>query len=137
MSDRVCIHSNGTLNFHFSAEDLVSCCSSCGFGCNGGFPGAAWSYWVKKGIVSGGSYDSHQVIKLSTCFLMSLSNLCIFIFKYTRISTVCTFCCAWYSIYYLYAFCYSPLIYPVTQSVLLHSLNVTNRHVSRHSLKVY
>jgi len=60
MSDRVCIHSNGTQHFHFSAEDLVSCCASCGFGCNGGFPGAAWSYWVRKGIVSGGSYNSHQ-----------------------------------------------------------------------------
>ncbi|KAF4533276.1 hypothetical protein B566_EDAN010511 [Ephemera danica] len=50
MSDRVCIHSNGNLNFHFSSEDLVSCCRLCGFGCNGGFPGAAWRYWVHKGI---------------------------------------------------------------------------------------
>lgn len=31
----------------------------------------------------------------------------------------------------------SPLIYAVTQSVLLHSLNVANRHVSRHALKLY
>lgn len=31
-------------------------------GCNGGFPGAAWHYWVRSGIVSGGSYGSHQVI---------------------------------------------------------------------------
>ncbi|KAL9874049.1 cathepsin B [Glossina fuscipes] len=60
MSDRVCIHSNGTLNFHFSADDLVSCCHTCGFGCNGGFPGAAWGYWVRKGIVSGGPYGSSQ-----------------------------------------------------------------------------
>lgn len=30
-------------------------------GCNGGFPGAAWSYWVRKGIVSGGNYGSQQV----------------------------------------------------------------------------
>jgi cathepsin B len=67
MSDRVCVHSNGTVHFHFSAEDLVSCCASCGFGCNGGFPGAAWSYWVRKGIVSGGSYDSHQVITYLEC----------------------------------------------------------------------
>ncbi|TDG40849.1 hypothetical protein AWZ03_012731 [Drosophila navojoa] len=60
MSDRVCIHSNGTVNFHFSADDLVSCCHTCGFGCNGGFPGAAWSYWTHKGIVSGGSYNSNE-----------------------------------------------------------------------------
>ncbi|XP_015374882.1 PREDICTED: cathepsin B-like [Diuraphis noxia] len=45
MSDRVCIHSKGTKHFHFSAENLVSCCWTCGFGCNGGFPGAAWNYW--------------------------------------------------------------------------------------------
>ncbi|XP_061393187.1 cathepsin B [Musca vetustissima] len=60
MSDRVCIHSNGTVHFHFSADDLVSCCHTCGFGCNGGFPGAAWSYWTRKGIVSGGPYGSKQ-----------------------------------------------------------------------------
>lgn len=62
MSDRVCIHSNGTKNFHFSADDLVSCCSECGDGCNGGYPGAAWQYWVDEGLVSGGQYGSHQVI---------------------------------------------------------------------------
>lgn len=57
---QVCIHSNGKVNFHFSADDLVSCCHTCGFGCNGGFPGAAWSYWTRKGIVSGGPYGSSQ-----------------------------------------------------------------------------
>jgi len=60
MSDRICIHSNGSINFRFSSDDLVSCCYTCGFGCNGGFPGSAWSYWVHKGIVSGGSYNSNQ-----------------------------------------------------------------------------
>ncbi|XP_017055744.1 cathepsin B [Drosophila ficusphila] len=60
MSDRVCIHSGGKVNFHFSADDLVSCCHTCGFGCNGGFPGAAWSYWTRKGIVSGGPFGSNQ-----------------------------------------------------------------------------
>jgi hypothetical protein len=61
MSDRWCIHSGGKEHFRFSAEDLVSCCHMCGFGCNGGFPGAAWAYWVHSGIVSGGSYGSNQV----------------------------------------------------------------------------
>ncbi|XP_063218236.1 cathepsin B [Bacillus rossius redtenbacheri] len=60
MSDRVCIHSEGKKQAHLSAEGLVSCCHSCGLGCNGGFPGAAWSYWVSKGIVSGGPYNSSQ-----------------------------------------------------------------------------
>jgi len=60
MSDRVCIHSNSTVHFRFSADDLVSCCHTCGFGCNGGFPGMAWSYWVRKGIVSGGPFGSNQ-----------------------------------------------------------------------------
>nr|BAA04103.1 Sarcophaga pro-cathepsin B [Sarcophaga peregrina] len=60
MSDRLCIHSNATIHFHFSADDLVSCCHTCGFGCNGGFPGAAWAYWTRKGIVSGGPYGSSQ-----------------------------------------------------------------------------
>lgn len=60
MSDRVCIHSNAQTHFRFSADDLVSCCSTCGFGCSGGFPGAAWAYWVRKGLVSGGPYGSNQ-----------------------------------------------------------------------------
>lgn len=60
MSDRYCIHSNQTQHFRFSADDLVSCCHTCGFGCNGGFPGAAWSYWNRKGLVSGGPYGSDQ-----------------------------------------------------------------------------
>ncbi|XP_055617229.1 cathepsin B-like [Toxorhynchites rutilus septentrionalis] len=60
MSDRICIHSEGKVHFRVSAEDLVSCCHTCGFGCNGGFPGAAWSYWVRKGLVSGGPFGSDQ-----------------------------------------------------------------------------
>lgn len=60
MSDRVCIHSDAKVHFRFSADDLVSCCHTCGFGCNGGFPGAAWQHWVSKGIVSGGPYGSDQ-----------------------------------------------------------------------------
>lgn len=60
MSDRVCIASKGKTNVHFSAEDLVSCCHICGFGCNGGFPGMAWKYWVHWGIVSGGNFNDNQ-----------------------------------------------------------------------------
>ncbi|XP_075536543.1 cathepsin B [Dermacentor variabilis] len=61
MSDRTCIHSPAggpKAVVHLSADDLLSCCRTCGMGCNGGFPGSAWSFWVHKGIVTGGNYDS-------------------------------------------------------------------------------
>lgn len=60
MSDRMCIHSSGNTQVHVSPENLLSCCHSCGFGCNGGFPGAAWEYWHTRGLVSGGLYGSHD-----------------------------------------------------------------------------
>lgn len=60
MSDRICIASKGQTNAHISAEDLVSCCVSCGFGCNGGYPEAAWEYFAHSGLVSGGNYNSNQ-----------------------------------------------------------------------------
>jgi len=60
MSDRICIHSQGKVHVHVSTENLLSCCWTCGFGCNGGFPGAAWSYWKRQGLVSGGTYHSDQ-----------------------------------------------------------------------------
>jgi cathepsin B len=60
MSDRVCIHSNGANMAHISAEDLVACCDSCGMGCDGGFPSAAWQFWKESGIVTGGNWNSNQ-----------------------------------------------------------------------------
>jgi cathepsin B len=60
MSDRICIASQGANNFHISAEDLVSCCGSCGYGCDGGYPEAAWEYYVHTGLVTGGNYNSNQ-----------------------------------------------------------------------------
>nr|XP_020444365.1 cathepsin B-like [Monopterus albus] len=58
ISDRLCIHSCANISVEISAEDLLSCCDECGFGCNGGFPSVAWEFWVKKGLVTGGLYDS-------------------------------------------------------------------------------
>lgn len=58
MSDRICINSKGSNNFHLSAEDMVSCCTSCGFGCEGGYPEAAWEYYKHTGVVTGGNYNS-------------------------------------------------------------------------------
>jgi len=60
ISDRICIHSKGAEVVEISAEDLLTCCHICGFGCNGGFPGAAWHYWVAKGLVTGGLYNSNK-----------------------------------------------------------------------------
>ncbi|XP_008476619.1 cathepsin B-like isoform X2 [Diaphorina citri] len=60
MSDRVCIASRGKRHVRLSSDDLVSCCKDCGNGCQGGFHGKAWKYWVTTGIVSGGTYASKQ-----------------------------------------------------------------------------
>ncbi|KAI5651917.1 papain family cysteine protease domain-containing protein [Phthorimaea operculella] len=60
MTDRVCIHSLGIENFHFSAQDLLSCCSDCGQGCGGGSIAKAWQHWINSGIVSGGAYNSNE-----------------------------------------------------------------------------
>lgn len=58
MSDRICIASNGATQTRISAQDITSCCSSCGYGCNGGYPSAAWQYFQSSGVVSGGLYGS-------------------------------------------------------------------------------
>uniref|UniRef100_A0A1W7RAU0 Cathepsin B n=1 Tax=Hadrurus spadix TaxID=141984 RepID=A0A1W7RAU0_9SCOR len=60
MSDRICIATNGKVSIEISAEDLLSCCTSCGNGCDGGFPSSAWEYWVDNGIVTGGLYNSQK-----------------------------------------------------------------------------
>lgn len=60
MTDRICIASYGKQQYHISAQDLVSCCSSCGDGCNGGDPGSAWDYFQNTGVVTGGNYGSNS-----------------------------------------------------------------------------
>jgi len=70
MSDRICIGSNGKEIVDVSAEDLTACCDSCGMGCDGGYPSAAWEYWVSDGIVSGGLYgvkDGCQAYEIEPC----------------------------------------------------------------------
>jgi len=56
MSDRICIASKGKLQTRVSADNILACCSSCGFGCNGGYPAAAWDFWQENGVPSGGLY---------------------------------------------------------------------------------
>jgi cathepsin B len=68
MTDRHCIASKGAKKPHLSAEDMNSCCGSCGFGCEGGYPSAAWQYWVSQGVVDGGNY------KGDGCFPYSIPN---------------------------------------------------------------
>eukprot|EP00029_Vermamoeba_vermiformis_P005311 TRINITY_DN180_c0_g1_i1.p2 TRINITY_DN180_c0_g1~~TRINITY_DN180_c0_g1_i1.p2 ORF type:complete len:329 (-),score=89.38 TRINITY_DN180_c0_g1_i1:101-1087(-) len=51
ISDRYCIFSK-QVNLSISSDNLLACCDSCGYGCGGGFPSAAWQYWVDTGIVT-------------------------------------------------------------------------------------
>ncbi|XP_041361383.1 cathepsin B-like [Gigantopelta aegis] len=60
MSDRICIASGGQKNAHLSAEQMMTCCHTCGMGCNGGYPRAAWEYYENVGLVTGGQYGSKQ-----------------------------------------------------------------------------
>jgi len=60
MSDRTCIDTNGATQVYVSDEDLMTCCSYCGSGCDGGYPLQAFRYWTSSGIVTGGPYASHQ-----------------------------------------------------------------------------
>ncbi|KAK6725859.1 hypothetical protein RB195_004279 [Necator americanus] len=63
MSDRICIASNGKTQVTLSADDLLSCCKFCGFGCNGGDPYSAWKYWKNDGIVTGSNFTMNTGCK--------------------------------------------------------------------------
>jgi len=55
MSDRICVHLNK--NVTVSSADVAFCCgSSCGFGCDGGYPSAAWLYLQTDGAVDEACY---------------------------------------------------------------------------------
>ena len=42
--------------------------------CDGGYPGAAWDYWVNTGIVTGGAYGTYQVGSWNWAGTSSLSG---------------------------------------------------------------
>ncbi|CAL2044750.1 hypothetical protein CAEBREN_08101 [Caenorhabditis brenneri] len=57
ISDRTCIETKGAQQPIISPDDLLSCCgSSCGNGCEGGYPIQALRWWDSKGVVTGGDY---------------------------------------------------------------------------------
>ena len=60
MSDRICIQSKGKFQTRVSAQYLLTCCYSCGFGCNGGYPQSAWYFWKSTGIPTGGLYGDKE-----------------------------------------------------------------------------
>ena len=57
-TDRLCIASKGKIQDRLSDEDLLTCCDSCGFGCEGGYPFAAWNWFYSTGVTTGGEYGS-------------------------------------------------------------------------------
>lgn len=57
MSDRVCIASDQTIQTRISTQDIMTCCTSCGQGCNGGYLGPTWSYFQNTGVVTGDLYN--------------------------------------------------------------------------------
>jgi len=58
-TDRICIATNATKTPYLSSEDPTSCCQD-SYGCQGGFPSAAWQYFVDTGCVTGGAWNSNQ-----------------------------------------------------------------------------
>jgi cathepsin B len=60
MSDRICIASKGQLQTRISTQNLLSCCDECGYGCEGGYPAAAWEYFQYTGLPTGGLYGDNK-----------------------------------------------------------------------------
>uniref|UniRef100_T1DIC1 Putative cathepsin b group n=1 Tax=Psorophora albipes TaxID=869069 RepID=T1DIC1_9DIPT len=85
MSDRMCIHSNGTMMKMFSALEPLLCCKECAMNpmdkCTGGSPTAVWKYWKEVGIVSGGpSANSKGCLPYpyqSNCLKQTCPNQCV------------------------------------------------------------
>jgi cathepsin B len=70
MSDRICIASGQKQQVRLSAQDMVTCCGSCGMGCDGGDPGSAWDWYKTNGVVTGDLYGDNtycQPYSLKPC----------------------------------------------------------------------
>ena len=57
-TDRLCIASKGKIQDRLSEQDLLTCCDSCGFGCDGGWLDMAWRWFQSTGVTTGGEYGS-------------------------------------------------------------------------------
>ena len=44
----------------YCSNSFISCCSSCGYGCEGGYPAEAWGYWRGYGLPTGGLYGDNN-----------------------------------------------------------------------------
>jgi len=71
-SDRMCIASNGTLNFPLSAQEVCFCASD--DGCNGGDITTPWQYVKDSGVVSGGQYKGTGPFGKGMCADFSLPH---------------------------------------------------------------
>lgn len=67
LEDRVCLASKGKDRLRLAPADTLSCCnveSGCSsFGCNGGDPASAWSWFVHEGVVTGADYGDESTCK--------------------------------------------------------------------------
>lgn len=68
-SDRLCIATGGAVAKNLSSEHVNSCCYRCGHGCDGGFPEGAWYFFRRHGIVTGGDYNSGEVIPINNIII--------------------------------------------------------------------
>lgn len=67
-SERYCMKT-GQADVFLSSRDLLSCCSSCGFGCQGGYPSSAWSYISHTGLVTGSPSSTNSTLCVRYPFL--------------------------------------------------------------------
>ena len=67
LEDRVCLASKGQEKIRLAPLDTLSCCntdSGCSsFGCNGGDPASAFSWFVHEGVVTGADYGDETTCK--------------------------------------------------------------------------
>ena len=61
-SERMCIQTRGKKHVRLSAQDVLSCCRTCGDGCLGGWPQLAWDYLYQHGVVTGKTSSFLNVI---------------------------------------------------------------------------
>jgi len=71
-SDRMCIATNGSLNFPLSAQDVCFCSSD--DGCGGGDITSPWQYIQESGVVSGGQYQGTGPYGKGMCADFSLPH---------------------------------------------------------------